>query len=187
MVMVLKMTQNTRPCPNCKRKVSMDADVCPHCERQLPPPVEIFISYTREDESLRDELIKHLSMMRREGLVRLWHDREIVAGTDWEKDLDEHLEQAKIILLLVSSSFMASDYCYGIEMERAMERYDGGEAVVIPIILRPVDWSTAPFHRIQALPRDAKPVTRWADRDEAFLAVARGIRNTIKFLQDKKS
>jgi hypothetical protein len=180
------MTQDTRPCPNCKKKVSIDADVCPHCGAQLPPPVEIFISYTHEDEPLLKELVKHLSMMKREGLVKLWHDREIVAGTNWEKDLDGHLEQAKIILLLVSSSFMASDYCYGIEMERAMERYDAGEAVVIPIILRPADWKGAPFSKIQMLPRDAKPVTRWADRDEAFLEVAKGIRNTIKFLQGKK-
>jgi hypothetical protein len=184
-VVVLNMVQDTRPCPSCKEKVRLDAKFCSKCGKQLPPPVDIFISYTREDEPLRDELVKHLSMMRREGLVTLWYDRMIVPGAEWEGVLDERLDRAKIILLLVSPSFVASDYCYEVEMERAMERHKKHEAVVIPIILRPVDWSKAPFRELQGLPRDVKPVTKWSDRDEAFLDVAKGIRQTIKNLKSR--
>ena len=74
------------------------------------------------------------------------------------------------------SDFLASDYCYDVEVKRAMERHDAGEARVIPVILRPVDWKGAPFGKLQALPRDARPVTEWPNRDQAFLDIAQGIR-----------
>jgi hypothetical protein len=163
--------------------VRLDAKFCPKCGKQVPPPVEIFISYTHEDGSLLKELIKHLSMMKRDGLVKLWYDRDIDAGDEWEQDITQHLNSARVILLLVSSSFVASDYCYGVEVGRAMERQGAGEAIVIPIILRPADWKTAPFGKLQGLPTDAKPVTKWSDRDEAFLNVAKGIRRRILQLQ----
>lgn len=83
------------------------------------------------------------------------------------------------ILLLVSADFVASDSCHDIEMRRAFERHDAGEARVIPIVLRPSDWSIGPFARLQALPSDARAVARWEDRDEARTDVAKGIRGAI--------
>src|SRR5437016_5278541 len=115
-------------------------------------------------------------MLKREGVISGWHDRRISAGQEWDGQIDSHLNSAEIILLLVSSDFLASNYCYDIEVKRAIERHEAGEARVIPIILRPCDWQTAPFGKVQVLPKDAKPVTRWEDRDEAFLNVATGIR-----------
>ncbi len=99
---------------------------------------------------------------------------------EWAGEIDQHLNSAQVILLLVSASFLASDYCYDVELKRAMERHEAGEARVIPVILRPVDWHDAPFGKLQALPRNAKPVTRWTDRDEAFADVARGIRAAVE-------
>lgn len=145
-------------------------------------PVRIFYSYAHADEVLRIELEKHVSGLRRENLIIEWHDRLITAGADWEDAIDTHLDTASLILLLVSPDFLASDYCYGIEMQRALERHARGEAVVIPIILRPVDWQTAPFAHLQCLPRNGKPVTTWENRDEAFLDVAKGIRTAINHL-----
>src|SRR5438105_5623356 len=144
-----------------------------------PKPIEIFISYSHKDQGLRDQLETHLSLLKRQGLISSWHDRKIGAGVEWAGQIDTHLHTAQIILLLVSPDFMASDYCYDIEMTRALARHDAGEARVIPIILRPVDWRSAPFSKLQALPQDAKPITSWQDRDEAFLDVARGIRNLV--------
>ena len=142
-------------------------------------PVDVFYSYAREDEELRDELKKHLTLLKRQGLINDWHDRLIEAGGNWEQEISAHLNTAQIILLLISANFIASDYCYGVEMERALERHNNGEARVIPIILRPVDLEGSPFRSLQALPKDAKPVTKWDDRHEAFENIAQGIREVI--------
>ena len=145
-------------------------------------PVPIFYSYAHADEDLKDKLEKHLSGLRQQGFISEWHDRQIVAGTDWAKAIDKHLNTASIILLLISPDFISSNYSYSIEMQRALERQRTGDAIVIPIILRPVDWQEAPFAHLQSLPRDAKPITTWQNQDEAFLNVATGIRHTIEKL-----
>src|SRR5438270_350275 len=145
-------------------------------------PVEIFYSYAHEDERLRKALDKQLSLLKRDGLITSWYDHKISAGKEWESEIDAHLHSAQIILLLISSDFIASDYCYSIEMQRAMERHELGEARVIPVILRPADWKRAPFGKLKALPSDGKAVTRWSNRDEAFLNVAKGIRRAVKEL-----
>ena len=145
--------------------------------------LEVFFSYAHEDEPLRDELAKQLKLLERQGIITAWHDRQIVAGSNWGNAIDTHLESAQVILLLVSPDFLASDYCWDVEVKRAMERHDAGEACVIPVILRPVDyWHEAPFGKLQALPTNAKPVTTWENRDEAFMIVAKGIRQAISNL-----
>jgi TIR domain len=138
--------------------------------------IEVFFSYAHKDEELRDELAKHLRLLERQGIIAGWHDRQILAGSAWADAIDTHLETAHIILLLVSADFLASNYCYDLEVQRAMTRHTAGEARVIPIILRAVDWHSAPFGKLQALPKDGRPVTSWPNRDEAFLDIARGIR-----------
>ena len=149
-------------------------------KKPMVPPLTLFYSYAHEDELLRNELEKHLSLLHRQGFISEWHDRQILAGDEWAQVIDEHLERASIILLLVSADFLASDYCYAIEMQRALERRKRGEARVIPIILRPCDWRNSPFATQQCLPRDGKAVTTWQDKDEAFLAIAQGLRRTIE-------
>ena len=137
--------------------------------------VRVFYSYAHEDEQLRKELVKHLNLLQRQGVIQGWHDRQIDAGTDWAEQINENLDAADIILLLVSADFLASDYCWSIEMTRALERHKAKEVRVIPVILRPVDWEGAPFSKLQALPENAKPVTTWANQDEAFQSIAQGI------------
>ena len=147
--------------------------------RQFDRPIRVFFSYAHEDETLRDKLSKHLAILVRQGLVSEWHDRRIQAGEEWAGEIDANLDQADLILLLVSADFLASDYCYKIEMERAMARHAAGEAVVIPVVLRPCLWSDAPFGRLQALPKNALPVTKWETTDDGFLSVAEGIRARV--------
>ena len=144
----------------------------------------IFFCYAHEDKALLNKLKTHLKLLQREHLIDFWDDRDINAGSEWEKEISEHLNTAQIILLLVSPDFLASDYCYGTEMKRAMERHERGEAYVIPIILRPVFWRTSPFGKLQALPMNAKPVvsSAWNNWDEAFLNVAVGIRKVVEQL-----
>ena len=148
--------------------------------------VKVFFSYSHKDEALRDELATHLSMMKRQGVIEAWHDREISAGSEWANAINDNLEVADIILLLVSANFLASDYCYDKEMTRAMERHETREARVIPIILKPTDWNGAPFGKLQALPKNAKPVTTWQDQDEAFLNIAQGIRRVVEEIAKSK-
>ncbi|MBC1236271.1 toll/interleukin-1 receptor domain-containing protein [Nostoc sp. 2RC] len=150
-------------------------------------PVKVFFSYSHKDEALRDELATHLAILKRQKIIEAWHDREISAGTEWANAIDENLEIADIILLLVSANFLASNYCYDIEMKRAMERHETREARVVPIILKPTDWNDAPFGKLEALPKNAKPVTTWQDQDEAFFNVVKGIRRVVEEITKSKN
>lgn len=141
--------------------------------------LRVFISYSHKDEEFKDELVKALASLRREGAIETWHDRQIQPGANWEQTLDANLDRAELVVLLVSSDFIHSDDCDGTEMTRALERHERGEARVIPIIVRPCDWTRAPFSKLQGLPRDGKAITRWGNRDEAWLDVARGIRGVV--------
>src|SRR5918911_929130 len=149
-------------------------------EGLLPIMTTVFFSYSHKDEQLRDDLEVQLTMMKREGLIEVWHDRRIVAGSDFGKAISNKLEEGDIVLLLVNPDFLASDYCWGVEMTRAMERHQAGEATVIPVILRACEWHRAPFGKLLATPTDGKPVMAWADRDTAFLDVARQIRSAVE-------
>jgi hypothetical protein len=146
---------------------------------QQSGPIEIFYSYSHKDERLRDELNTHLSLLRRQKLITGWFDREITGGKELNEEIATHLNNAPIILLLVSPAFIASDYCYETEMLRAMERHEAKQARVIPIILRPCEWHQAPFGKLKALPKDGKPIVNWSNQDEALLDVAKGIRAVV--------
>jgi hypothetical protein len=141
--------------------------------------VKIFFCYAREDEALLNKLKAHLRPLQRQGLIDVWHDRDISAGTEWEQEISQHLNAAQIILLLVSPDFMDSDYCYGIEMKRAIERHERDEARVVPVILRPTLWRETLLGKLQALPKDAKPVISWSNVDDALFSIAEGIRDIV--------
>jgi hypothetical protein len=151
----------------------------------LTVPVDVFFSYSHQDEPLLGELIKHLGILKRLGVIRDWHDRKVTAGTEWKGQIDKHLDKAAVILLLVSPDFVDSDYCWDIELKRALERHGKGEARVIPVILRPIEgWKNAPFGRLAVVPTNGRPVTSWPDRDEAFADVARHIRKAVDELRN---
>jgi hypothetical protein len=139
----------------------------------------VFFSYSHKDEDLRDRLETHLAMLKHQGAIETWHDRRIAAGDDLDRRIDQELERADVILLLVSPDFLASSYCYGVEVKRAMERHEAGSARVIPVVLRHCDWHPAPFGKLLAAPKDGKPIQSWTDLDEAFLDVTRAIRAAL--------
>jgi hypothetical protein len=146
-------------------------------------PINVFISYSHKDEDLREELDVHLALLKRQGKILAWQDRAIEAGTEWDAEIKRQLEEAQVILLLISPRFIASNYCYDLEMQRAVQRHNEGAARAIPIILKPCDWQNSPFSKLQALPKDAKPITKWDDKDEAFLNVVQGVRQVVEGLQ----
>ena len=142
--------------------------------------ITVFFSYSHRDEDLRNELEIHLSALKRQGVIKTWHDRRIGAGKDLDNEIDSNLEDADIILLLVSPYFIASDYCYNVEMQRAMDRHNKGEARVIPVILHPCDWQQTPFGKLRATPTDGKPVSKYPNQHDAFLSITNDIRLTAE-------
>ncbi|RCJ17764.1 hypothetical protein A6770_33640 [Nostoc minutum NIES-26] len=148
--------------------------------------LQLFFSYSHKDEALRDELANHLSILTRQGVISSWHDRKILPGEERDRQINENLNTADIILLLISSDFIASNYCWDVEVTTAIERHNAGEACVIPIILRRVDWSGTPFAKLQSLPKNAEPITSWTNRDDAFANVAQGIRTAAEQLIEKR-
>ena len=142
----------------------------------------IFIASAPEDEKLRDDLVKHLSPLKQQGLITYWYDRKVSPGNEWEYEADKQLKTADIILLLISKYFLASDYFSSNEVKLAMYRHEIGEARVIPIILRPVIWESTDLRKLQVLPRNARAVTLWSNRDQAFVEIVRGIREALKEL-----
>ena len=152
------------------------------CEPQM---ANVFFSYSHKDEELRNELEVHLAMLKREDLIEAWHDRRIGVGEDIHSEISSALESADIVLLLVSAHFLASNYCFDIEMSRALQKHNQGTVQVIPVILHPCDWHSAPFGHLRATPTDGKPISRFANRDEALALVARDIRDAVQALGKK--
>ncbi len=138
--------------------------------------MNVFISYAHADEPFLRSLLEHLALLRREGKIDTWHDREIAAGEEWRGQIDQHLQQADLVLCLVSSAFVASDYCWDVELREALARHQRGEARLVPIIVRPVSWQSSSLGELQALPTGGKPVASWHDRDAAWLDVEQGLR-----------
>ena len=174
--------------------VMTPSDATPSNPPMAPAPVTLFYSYAHEDEALRDELQDHLAILERRRVIRSWHDRAIVPGHDWSQEIDRHLGTADLVLLLISKDFIASDYIMGVEIGLAMARQQRGESTVVPILLRPVDLQPEdaqdmPFVALlepQGLPRDLKPVTTWANRDEAWTQVASGLRATVNEIRARR-
>jgi len=147
----------------------------------------LFFSYSHKDEQLRNELETHLALLKRQGIITTWHDRRISAGSEIDQSISNELESAQVIVLLVSANFLASNYCYEKEMDRALERHKKRSAIVIPVILHPCDWNSAPFGSLRATPTDGKPVSMFANLHEAFSIITKDIREALEKIPSQPS
>lgn len=140
--------------------------------------LKVFVSYAHEDEAHRRTLGKHLSALERQGLIQLWHDRKIGAGGEWRGAIDAALEDADIVLLLISPDFLASDYCHDVELAQAIRQHDdpARRTRIVPVILRSCDWQHSAFARFNALPPDGEAIVEAAHPDQRHTAVAQGLR-----------
>lgn len=141
--------------------------------------MKAFISYSHRDNWALERLHTHLVMLRREGRIVDWFDREILAGDDLDQQISEQLETCDLFLPLVTPDFLASSYCYDKEMTRALERHDTGEVRVVPIIIEPCDWTASPLKRLKVLPKDGKPVVEWTNHNTAFMDVVTELRRLL--------
>jgi len=146
--------------------------------------VKIFISYAREDEKYKDELELHLKPLKMNGDIESWNDREILPGADWDENIKSQIENANVMLFLISPNFMASDYINAVEIKRALERHKEKEVIIIPIIIRHSDFSILKISKFQALPKDGKPISSWPDKDEAWYNVTLGLKKVFASLKD---
>lgn len=146
------------------------------------PGVGIFISYAHEDEPLKKELDKYLKVLKRSSKIRVWNDRELIGGQEWDATIMAELAAAEVILLLISVDFNASDFIWDKELAWAMQRHEAGTARVVPIILRRCQWSAMPYAKLQALPRNATPVVDYSNRDDAFTEIAIEIERVVDHL-----
>ena len=162
----------------------MSATVATDPDTPRSPGVLVFISYAHVDDALRAGLRTHLSTLEHEGLVQAWDDRQILGGDDWADEIDARLNRADVILLLVTADFINSQYCYGKELARALERHDdpNDRAIVIPVILRPCNWENTLFAKLQALPPGARPMSEWKTTDDYYTAVTHGLRQRLRQL-----
>lgn len=140
---------------------------------------DVFISYSHKDESYLSSLVSHLATLRNEGKIKDWYDREIDAGSEWDAEIRDNLEKAQLILLLISPDFLSSPYCQGVEMQLALERHNANECIVVPVSIRSCDWGESEFAKIQAVPKDAHPVSAYEDQDVAFTEIVKSIRSLL--------
>lgn len=147
--------------------------------------LSIFLSYSHKDEAIKEDLNAHLIGLKRQGYIDTWNDREIPIGEEWDDEIKSQLTHADIILLLVSVNFINSTYIWENELKEAMERHRHKEAVVIPIFIKPCDWTGMPFGKIQGLPKDAIPVSEHKNQDKVLMEVAKGIRSVVERLRKK--
>lgn len=134
--------------------------------------LKVFISYSHKDEDWRNALVAHLKPLERSGLISVWHDRQLLGGDRFDDVIDDKLEAADLVILLISSDFINSEYCYGKELARALEREHAGVTRVLPVIVRACRWKALPFGKLNAAPTDGRPITEWADSDAALDNVA---------------
>jgi TIR domain len=149
--------------------------------------IRVFCSYSHQDRSLRDELVKHLELLRESLLIRAWHDGELTGGQDWQQEIEGHLRDAHVILLLISIDFLRSKFVQEHELPVALARHKAGDALVIPVILRPVPWGQAGLEFLQALPDGLRPVVLWSPQDLAYVNICEGLFAAVLVWQGRKS
>jgi hypothetical protein len=149
-----------------------------------PRPVRVFVAYAHEDVAHRDRLVKIMVPWERQGTVKVWADHKLVGGDVWDKKIKEALEEADLILILMSVDAIASEYIRGVELRRAMERHDQGTARVIPLIVRICAWKEETWlGQVQAIPRGGTPIAEHASPDRAWDEVREQLRDVIDELQ----
>ncbi len=142
-------------------------------------PLSIFISYSKKDNELREELNTHLASLRRRNIVSNWDDRHIIGGELWDDTIKTKLKEADIILFLVSANFINTDYIWNHEIPLAEEQRKNGKARVIPIILKSCQWTKLDFAKQMALPSKGIPINSFPDRDTAWLEVVESLEKVI--------
>ena len=140
---------------------------------------KVFVSYSHLDDKFRAELDVQLTILQNKGYLEWWSDKRLVPGDEFEKEIMESLAKSDIILLLVSSYFLASKFCWTIELAEAIRRHTEGTARVVPIFVRKCDSEETPLEKLHGIPPKDKPISTWKDKHLAWSLVAKGIQTAV--------
>lgn len=148
---------------------------------------KIFISYAHKDEELKKQFETHLSGLKRQNVVDVWDDRQVLIGEKWDEKIKNKLLTSDIVIFLISSDFLASEYINEVEIKETILRHKNNEVLIAPIFLRPCDFESSILSGFQGVPRDAKFITTWSDKDSAFLEVINELKKLInEFIPKEK-
>jgi len=167
-------------------ELSMLGELGMPVETQLTKAIKVVLSYSDEDKSLKEKLLKHLSSLRRQGFIESWDNQQIEAGSQRNEEIVKHFNQADVILCLISPGFIDSNQCYEVEMQHALKRRKLGEAEVIPILLKAASWEKTPLHTLQVIPRNKKPIADHPNKDKVLAEVAQEIEKVVNALIARK-
>ncbi len=146
--------------------------------------VKLFVSYAEKDRQFSEDFNTHLAVLRRAGQLDNWTNNHIMPGANWDDEIKQQLQESDIVVLLVSADFIASDYINDVIVHNSIEQHKKGEIIIIPVIVRPCDFQSLPISKFQALPRNAKPISRWEDQDEAWAEVIDQVRKVVGAIQE---
>jgi TIR domain len=142
-------------------------------------PIKVFYSYAHADREWQERLASHLEVFKQQKRLTEWDISAIQPGTELSKEIDHQLSTSDLILLLLSSHYLASRYCSTMEMPRAIEQHERGKARTIPILLSPVSWKQIPPGALQVLPSNRIPLTQWSKSEEALTSIAEEIGHIV--------
>jgi len=152
-----------------------------------PKTAKVFIAYSHLDVRFRHELEKQLTLLQRKRHLDWWSEHQLAPGDEKNAWLSEAIQKADFILLLISIHFLSDDFCWSQQLEKAIERHDNGEAVVIPVFVRPCAWEDTPIERLEGVPPKGKAISNWSDKHEAWTQAARGIQKALVVWEKKQS
>lgn len=144
---------------------------------------KIFISYSHVDEAVLERLHTHMAILKRDGKIVSWYDKNILAGDDLDSSIKDALNDSNIFLAIISPDYLNSNYCYEKEFKVALEMQNSGEILIIPIIAEPCDWKSSPFGKMKAIPKDGKPIKEWTNQNNAFLNIIDELRHLLEAKQ----
>jgi hypothetical protein len=161
----------------------------PQNEEKIPSHIDapsLFISYSRRDGYFFEELTTHLKLLQRKRVIDTWHEGRVGAGEDWNRIIRTQVEQANIIILLISSDFLSSDYIWKHEFSEAFERHKRKEVSILPIIIRPCNWQVSPIANLQVFPLNAMPVSSSPNIDRVWVDIEKTVAQAANNWRDKK-
>jgi TIR domain len=120
----------------------------------------VFVSYSHKDERWKNLLVGHFGVLAKQGLSKLWDDRQFKAGDDWYMEIQQAMDAASVAVFLVSSHSLTSEFILREEIRRLLERKEKERMRIFPVIVAPCDWEAIPWlSRMQLRPLDGRPLS----------------------------
>lgn len=161
----------------------------------MSAPINTFIVYARDDQAIKQRLLKHLFVFTKPPFnMAIWHDEHIDAGAEWERKIRDRLENTDIFIMLISIDFLNSQFIYDVEFKAAVARQKAGKSIILPVIIKPCVWYTDfhlgeytfNFRQLQVLPKEGRPLSDWPSEDHGLHDIAESIRMLLENMREEE-